>query len=393
MRPLIYPADSLGCGSIRLIWPAEYLQQQGADVRIEHVEDRKLRLGLDAAGDVVHVEVPDDADVVVVQRPTHRRIAQAVQVMRDQGVAVVVDIDDDLTTIHPDNVAWLQVHPDRHRIELRRQGYRDNLPGIPSLDQMVANLNRTRPYDHSYKHLQTACDAATLVTAATPRLLQRYARHGRGALLPNYLADHYFGHERVDSTDICWPASLWSHPNDPKVVGNALDRVIRETGADFTGFGSEPIGRAFGLRHEPLSRGVADLLDWPRALAEIGIGIAPLADTPFNASKSWLKPLELSAAGVPWVASPRVEYRRLHKLGAGRLSEKPGDWHRALLSLVRSAELRADLSGRGRVVADTLRLRDRTQEYWDAWQRARTLQDASPRPPAAASRPGTLTPH
>ncbi len=34
------------------------------------------------------------------------------------------------------------------------------------------------------------------------------------------------------------------------------------------------------------------------------VGIAPLVDRPFNRSKSWIKGLEYSAFGLPFVASP-----------------------------------------------------------------------------------------
>src|SRR5689334_24701002 len=42
---------------------------------------------------------------------------------------------------------------------------------------------------------------------------------------------------------------------------------------------------------------------WPRALSALGIGLAPLADSTFNRAKSWLKPLEMAAVGVPCVMS------------------------------------------------------------------------------------------
>lgn len=78
------------------------------------------------------------------------------------------------------------------------------------------------------------------------------------------------------------------------------------------------------------------------------IGVVPLVDTPFNLAKSWLKGLEYTAAGIPFIASPIGEYVRLKKAyGVGRLAEKPKDWIRHLRELkdpeVRSREAAENL--------------------------------------------------
>lgn len=353
MRVLVYPADRHGCGHHRLIWPADELRRAGHDVIVATPERRRVKMALDG-DEVVHVEVPDDVDVVVLQRVTHRHLAQAVRVLRNQGIAVVVDVDDDLTAVHPDNPAWQTLHP-------RNEGHDVN----------------GRPHLHSWRNLNDACRAATLVTVATPALLGTYAAHGRGRVLPNYLAEHYYGHDRVDSTDVTWPAAVHSHPNDPPIVGNAVARLVRDDGITFGAIGgtSGAVAHAFALAdHEVHVREPVDLTDWPVALARIGVGIAPLADTRFNAAKSALKPLELSAAGVPWIGSPRAEYQRLHDLGCGVLVDKPRAWYGALRALIRDAGRRAELSEAGRAVADQLRLRDHSWRWWEAWSDAVDLQ-------------------
>ena len=76
------------------------------------------------------------------------------------------------------------------------------------------------------------------------------------------------------------------------------------------------------------------------------IGIAPLADTPFNRCKSAIKTLDYAALGLPVLASDRAVYR-------GTLADGPGGWlvpddenawFVALASLVRDARLRRRLS-------------------------------------------------
>lgn len=306
---------------------------------------------------VVDVKVPDDVDVVVFQRVTHRYLAQAVRVLRDTGRTVVVDVDDDLASIHPSNPAWQALHP---RSRERQVGKKVGV--------------------HTWSNLGDACRDASLVTATTPALVDRYG-HGHGVVLPNYLAAHYYDVEHVDSDVFGWPASLRSHPNDPAVVGNAVARLI-DVGYRFhVASVADGVGPAFGTSDDRVDRveHSIPLYDWPTELARVGVGITPLADTRFNAAKSWLKPLELSAVGVPWVGSPRADYVRLHRLGCGVLVDRPKDWFRVLRSLLTDESRRRELSDAGRAVAATLRLEDHAWRWMEAWSDALARDRASRR--------------
>lgn len=347
----LYPADRWGCGAHRLIWPGEALRRQGHDVTIVESRNRHVEMVIDNRVDrVVDVRVPDEVDVVVLQRVTHRYLAQAVKVLREKNLTVVVDVDDDLSSIHPDNPAWHHLHPRSARRQLGKD------VGL-----------------HTWSNLGEACREASLVTATTPALVERYG-HGHGVVLPNYLASHYYGVKRVDSDVLGWPASLRSHPNDPAVVGSAIARLIDRGHAFRVTSVAAGVGRAFGLPDgDDRVQRVTDpvpLMDWPAELARLGVGIAPLADTRFNAAKSWLKPLELAAVGVPWVGSPRADYVRLHRLGCGLLVDRPRDWFRVLSGLLTDERRRSELSDAGRAVAATLRLEDHAWRWWEAWSDA-----------------------
>ena len=351
MNVLVYPADQFACGHFRLIWPAEVLQRQGYEVTCVLPANRHVKIIVDDDDRVTNVEVPENIDVMVLQRVTHRYLAEAVPLVREQGVAVVIDVDDDLGAIHPGNPAWQMLRP---------------------------NVGNEHTRMHSWNHLAFACRHASMVTVTTPALLDRYAAHGRGRVIPNYVPDHYLRHEHYSSERIVWPAALHSHPDDPSAVGNAISRLVTE-GAQFGTLSTDVDGvrRAFGLPAPPLARDEPiAFTDWPGAVAGIGIGIAPLADTRFNAAKSWLKPLELSALGVPWVASPRVEYERLHRLGCGLLAAKPREWYGILRRLLRDSDYRTELSESGRSVAKTLRLDDHAWRWWEAWDDALRLERA-----------------
>lgn len=347
MRVVTYPADTGGCGYFRIIWAAELLAAAGHDVEIRPPANRGLKLKIGADDRVEDVLDVDGVDVLVFQRLTHQWMAEAVPLLRAKGIAVVVDVDDDLSTVHPRNPAYNSMHPAR--------GGR-----------------------HSWQHLADACRAATLVTASTPALLERYARHGRGHVIANHLPDSYYGLPRVDRDVIGWPAALASHPDDPAVLGGAIARLVSE-GADFRVVGDPTgTGAAFGLMADPPGRAGVPITRWPAAVAgDIGVGIAPLADTAFNRAKSWLKPLELSALGVPWVASPRAEYARLHKRGVGALADTPRRWYREVKRLTESPALREEQAEAGREVAEGLRLSGNAWRWWEAWERAHRTQSAS----------------
>lgn len=367
MTVVVYPADQYGCGHHRLIWPAEILRRQGYDVHVVRQEDRKLEFIVDDGGVVRDVKIADGVEALIFQRVTHGYLAQAVKLLTERGTPVIVELDDDLTAIDPGNPAFKSLHPDKSHVN--------------SLSVRA---------QHSWRNLAEACRHASLVTTTTPALIDRYAPHGRGVVLPNYLAPHYFGIEHDDSRIIGWPASLASHPNDPAVVGPAVARLVNE-GERFHVTSVAPgVGKAFGLPDDSsveMLRAAVDLLDWPRTLAErIGVGITPLADTKFNAAKSWLKPLELSAVGVPWVGSPSVEYRRLNELGCGVIVKSPQDWYKMIRFMLRNEQFRREQSERGREVARSLALELHAWRWWEAWQLAIVYQrERTPAASAASS--------
>lgn len=353
MKVYVYPADEHGCGHHRLIWPAEQLKKDGHDVTVVMPGARAIHLEL-RGDEPVSVRMPDDCDVAVFQRVTNRYMAKAIPLMRRRGIAVVVDIDDDLNSIDPRNPAWHALHP-------RNEGH------------IGANGQISH---HSWHHLTEATKAATLVTVSAPALLNKYARHGRGAVIYNHLPDHYYGIEHVDSDVIGWPAALNSHPGDPAAVGNAIARMVNLNGAEFmVSTLPEGVGRAFGLSSDPSGvSALTSIYEWPRVVAEIGVGIAPLGQTMFNQSKSWLKPLEMCAVGVPWVGSALPEYERLHQYGCGLIAGNPKQWYRHLRDLVGSKDLRDEMAGKGREVADELSLRRNAHKYYEAWELAYKTQ-------------------
>lgn len=309
---------------------------------------------------VVKVRVPDDADAIVMQRVSLAHLVGAIQWLRAHRphLAIIVDMDDDLRAINPANPAFYAMH---------------------------AKWGNAL---HTADNARTACMHATLVTLSTPALLPIYAPHGRGVVLPNRVPAGFLDIPHQDSPVLGWPGSTHSHPTDLQIVGPAVARLLREghtyrhvgTPDGVPQLGVPSVREALGLDAEPDSTGNVDHADWPFQVATIGVGLTPLSDTIFNAAKSWLKPLELSATGVPWVASPRAEYTRLHRAHhVGVLADSPRIWYRELRALARSESLRVEQSQAGRATGAANTVEGHAWRWWEAWEGAiRTARRSAP---------------
>ena len=331
-----------------MIWPATVMKNAGYDIEIIEPHQRKTHLGaqLDMSGRVVDVITPPDADVIVIQRITHDKMVSAIPLIRKRGIAVVMDIDDDLSAIHPDNAAFAVMHPADERFP-----------------------------DHNWHNAQRACEASTAVIVSTPGLLPVYGAKGNGHVLYNCVPERYLTVKHYDSDVIGWGGSMHSHPDDPAVMGNAIQRLMRD-GHQFRVIG-DGIGvqRALHLDVEPEVTGVVDLVtSWPEMLSSLGVGVAPLSNTRFNRSKSWLKMLEMAAVGVPCVVSPRAEYLRLHYEGIGNIADKPQQWYTRLKRLATDADYRLQVSQQGREIAAQHTIEGNAWRWMEVWENAFKLE-------------------
>lgn len=358
MKVYVFPADLTGCGYYRLIWPALELKRQGHDVEIVYARNRDemLQARVDPHGRVVSVKLPQDADVVVFQRVTHRFLMDAIPVIRASGIAVVVDMDDDLTCIHPANPAFHMLHP----------------RGPNSV--------------HSWQNTLTACDSATLVTVSTDALLARYARRRPGHVLHNCVPERYLTVEHRDSDVVGWAGSVHSHPTDLQEMGSAVTQVMQLGGKLRIAGPESGVRAALALpdKFEFTSTGIIDNIEaWPLAVNSLGIGLAPLADSKFNKAKSWLKPLEYAAVGVPCIVSPRPEYVKLVKRGIGSVAKSPNEWRRQIRALIVDVALRRERSEMARFAAEKLTIEKNAWRWLETWSSAYDLERS--RVPAARS--------
>lgn len=350
MKVYVIPADAHGCGHYRLIWPASALQKQGFDVTIIPPGPKSGFLANTQEGPngeeaLVSLNIPADADVLVLQRPAHPLQPQMIELLRQNGRAVVVDMDDDMSSIHPSNVAF--------------QMYR---PG---------NLG---PFSH--KHAAESCKRATLVTTSTAALAKTYGGHGRVQVIDNYVPAAVTRYDKMPTGGFGWAGTLLSHPNDPQVCGRAVQEVIN-AGYDFTVVGDgKGVKSALRLDNDPLATGTTTLVEWVRTIGEsMDVGIIPLAPTSFNAAKSRLKGIESMATGVAWVASPRAEYRKLVKdSGCGLLADTPKEWVSQLKRLLTDEVFLKEQVEAGRAYMQDQTYEAQCYRHAEAWTKAYEME-------------------
>lgn len=344
MKVYVYPADTTGCGYYRAIWPAKAVTEKyDIEIVVSAKDDQKNDLQAEVRdGKIYAVKFPEDADVIVMQRPMHVWLGKAIPYLRMAGVAVVVDIDDDLESLHPAHPAYASLHP------------RNN---------QVYNWNVARQ----------SCRDATLVTVSTEPLRKMYTPlTGECRVIKNGVPESFFEINEPTTTSISrtigWMGSVHSHPDDLQAMGQTPSRLQRE------GFPWKFVGPDRGIQTalrfdtEPFATGYVQMEDIPWEIQRtIGIGVAPLQDTRFNRAKSYLKELEYSALGVPSVCSDLPEYRELAQHTGALMARRPKDWYQHLKRLATDDAFRTAQGEKARRGAARHTIESKADQWAQAW--------------------------
>jgi glycosyltransferase involved in cell wall biosynthesis len=362
MRVIAYPSDETGCGTYRVVLPVAAARLAGCDAHLG--SEGKPGQGLPIQRKIINGRMcarplPIDADVIVLQRPVSQILSEMIPVIQAAGVAVVVEIDDDMARMD-------SRHP------------------------MYGQLNPTRSPEHNWRWLHVACRLADLVTVTTPALAARYGAHGRVVVLPNRVPARLLDIERhSDGRTVGWAGWTVTHPADLRVTHGGVTAALDSTGGRFLKVGpADDAWKDLNLHAMPETTGpLFDIDDYYRALGRLDVGIVPLQDTQFNRAKSFLKGLEYQACGTPWVASPVDDYLALAAYGAGTLAkDRSRDWQRAIERLLTDETFRAEESERGReIVREHLTLEANGHLWAEAWEAATVNRRAAPAPQLAVA--------
>lgn len=312
------------CDMYRAGIPFASLRSKGHDVEFLGEE---LQRAADSNGDF---EI--ECDVLIVPRPISEFAYDMVVSAKQAGIAAVVEVDDEFDAVHAKN----------------------------------------RSYDNINKGLQwfkRSIEACDLMTVSTQRLQSLYAPE-KTVVVPNSVPDQIFEVPLSDEKwGIGWTGSLSVHPDDLQVVGDALRKMSRK-GVKFRHVGTGDLTDIIKTNY--IAYGFAEYGQYFHVVNDWAVGIVPLAPTNFNDSKSFLKGIEYAAMGVPFVASPTVEYKYLNAVhGIGVLANSPYEWYTGLRRLLRSDDALQEMSIEYRQVAyDQFRQSINDWRWLEAWSEA-----------------------
>ncbi|MGE0419100.1 MAG: glycosyltransferase [Acetobacteraceae bacterium] len=256
------------------------------------------------------------ADLFITQRYAIDDLAAAttlIEHVKQVGGALVYDMDDDLLNI-----------PRGH-----------------------ANAAELRP---KARVVQRLVQSADHVWVSTPGLAASVKAQGTTALIvPNGLDERLWAdgvqraHPRLGPVRILCMGTA-THDDDFAIIAPALERLKQDFGyrveIDMIGVTTRAavpdcINRVGVSPHGTLS--YPGFVNWITQMPAWDIGLAPLADTPFNRCKSSIKTLDYAAIGLAVLASDMPVYRGSLADGPGGMlvENDPGAWYAALSRLVR----------------------------------------------------------
>lgn len=342
-RIVYWVADSTACGFYRCRLPGSALEAKGHNVIFSE--------GVDLNRDPLPGSITEDdirsCDVLVGQRigkPGPSKLWQSLARAPGRSHLMVYELDDDVFALcedltNPNHVFWPDLIVD-----------------------VVKNL---------------ACaDVVTVSTAPLAEVVSRFTN------APVYAIPNAIGQSLIDSAleprvkpnTLGWSGSPthdgdWSHANTTRWVERWLTNKVGE-GWRLATIGVPPapveqLFRASAAEWEiiPPNRDIAIYYSLLRM--NFDIGLAPLAPTRFNASKSDLRLLELAALGIPWIASNVGPYGRRQECQGGAYVSRPREWWSRLRWLAENSDARDAMSAAGQAWART-RTVERVLPLWES---------------------------
>lgn len=332
---LVFPSDATGCGMYRMIWPGQAVYNSGKPVNVMNRAPK-----IEVHGGVITGINIGTATAVVFQRPASYQMPQVIPLLQEQGVKVIIDMDDSLSTIHPKNSAHKSYDP--------RMSHQRN-----------------------HMHAARSCELADLVTVTTEALAEEYGSHGRVSIIPNHVPASYLEIRRPENKTpiIGWAGFTQTHADDLTVTSGVINSVLNDTGAIFAAFGDERIFVEMCIPAKGPNQlwSFENIHDYPKKLVGFDIGLVPLELSTFNSGKSWLKCLEYASLGVVPVASPTPDNLKFSELGGCIIAEKSDDWYREVKELVLDHDKRAEISKKVREVAAAWTFEGNSNKWWEAW--------------------------
>jgi len=240
--------------------------------------------------------------VVVLKQLMDRWIPHQIEVAQSLGQKVIVDVDDFYHGLHESNSAYESTDPAKNKVRNR-----------DIYEQMIR--------------------MADMLVVSTPTLRDFYGewnantRMVRNSVYPNQFTKRTVSRE---TPVIGWVGALGYRSGDIETLRDWLPDFLEDNDLIFQHSGHVPSQGDFaeqsGINPERLRTLPMQPMNRYHMLFKMDIGLVPLNDIPFNQAKSFIKGLEYTASGIPFVAQATSEYELLSKDGVGRVAYTPEGW-------------------------------------------------------------------
>jgi len=310
-----------GCSYYRIAQPAAALKKAGVDIDLKGEIVQKNILGQREDFKKTYARLFGNYDIAFVQHvDSAKAIAQLFAARDYYKKKVILDIDDDVTSVHPSSPTYQRFYE-----------------GSPLINFTTRAL-----------------EFADAISVSSDQLARVYSKYNKKVyVIPNRIDPGMFDYSVSDNDTskirIGWAGGI-AHEVDLRSVINSLKIVMTRypnthfvhCGGDLDTFKELPEGRRTYLGY------TKEYQKWPKMLArmKLDIAIAPLIESKFNRAKSYIKYLEYSIYGIPTVASGGrgLPYDEVIVNGQdGFLAKDYRDWDKYLSLLIENKSLRKQI--------------------------------------------------
>lgn len=311
-----------GCGFYRIVLPFEQLKAHGWDVRWQAgtppPEVGKYKL-------------------VVAERLDNPQVMGLWRRMR-QRHRLVYEIDDDVWNVDPANAG-------AHKVYSRL-----------SVQDVVENCC-------------AVADMITVTTQPLAELVRTRTGNQNVKVIPNYIPESVLAIQRPRQKNITigWTGGA-SHTWDVAMIARPVRAVMNANPSLRLHIVGSDFRPTVGHLHARFTNWEPDPRDYYPRL-DFDIGLAPIAPTAFNESKSYLKALEYGALGIPVIASDFGPYQEYVVDGVtGFLVKTAKQWRERIRELVADESLRETMGAKARELAAQHTIEGNWHRWADAYQ-------------------------
>ena len=292
-------------------------------------------------------------DIVVLKLIMLEKVAEQVDKALAMGQKIVVDLDDHMEGLAKTNLAYTMTDPQK-------------------------NPNNNR--EHYFKIIEKA----TALITSTPFLKEFYEKKHPDK--PIFLVRNGIDLDRWTPRNdhsghlptYGWVGATPWRSGDLENLSPYFGKFIEKQHCKFHHAGSiinaPEVNKQIGLdkkyfTHEPMK----PILTYPELFRKIDVGIVPLTNIEFNDAKSFIKGLEYTAAGIPFIASPSPEYVYLAEQGVGRIAKDENEWLQHAEELLNPKTRKEERERNRQIVAEKFSMKSRAADWEEVFDKILAL--------------------